>query len=853
MKQKLLAAAFVTAFSAVPYAAHAQFGGFVPQAQSVSSMTEAMSAAAQTIRDARPVVNEAEALSVARMAAAEADNRLAFALERGGVSLWRLDLGRETRRLDAGTVTALAFSPDGRTLATAAASGGITLWDVERGKAGATLAAGPGVRGLSFSADGSRLLAEDETGGRLLAIKGGKEEARLGGPAALHPADSRLAVAENGTLSLRRPGEAKPQWSLEGAPARLAFTSDGGKLVAVDAGGGLRVIDCERGEVVASGRLGFVPASLGAGFTRAVASSADEVAVVDLTSGAVGASLKPHAKPIAASLALRGGNLVLTASPDYSVRLTAAGGESLGQVVVGRDGWAVAAQSGEFDAEGDGLDTIKWVAGENSFDLDQFGESHFQPGILPRLLTRGEPEWRRAVADAATRLQERKAEAAQRAEAERLVREKAEHERLAAEKAARSKAEQDRLAAEAKAAEIKAAEEARRLAAEAKAAEEAKRIAEENARQAAADAARVAEEERKAAEAKKVVISKEFAMPPQVSFDTPKAEAASDSEDFSLSYAVKDLGGGIEEVRLFQNGKLVYSKAGGETGDVKAKLAQGANEFRLVALSRDRIESRPAKVKVTYTGAERKSTLHVVAVGINKYKNPALNLNYGVGDAKGIADYFARQPKTLYRDVVLHTLYDEQASKANIVALLASLKDTRPEDSVVIYLAGHGDTLNDGWYFMPAEVRYPEREDEVRERGLPSTRINELIKEMGAQKVLMLVDACKSGAALVAFRGFEDRKALMQVARSSGVHVVAAAGKDQFAAELTQLGHGLFTYTLLDGLSGKADRKQSRVVSVRGLTNYVEDQLPEISQNYKGVAQFPVVDSRGMDFPVATY
>ena len=111
MNQKLLAAVFVTALAAAPYAAHAQFGGFTPQAQSVGSMAEALSAAAQTIRDARPVVNESGAFPVVRMAAAEADNRLAFALGSGGVSLWRLDLGRETRRLDAGMVTAWRSRP----------------------------------------------------------------------------------------------------------------------------------------------------------------------------------------------------------------------------------------------------------------------------------------------------------------------------------------------------------------------------------------------------------------------------------------------------------------------------------------------------------------------------------------------------------------------------------------------------------------------------------------------------------------------------------------------------------------------------------------------------------------------
>ena len=127
--------------------------------------------------------------------------------------------------------------------------------------------------------------------------------------------------------------------------------------------------------------------------------------------------------------------------------------------------------------------------------------------------------------------------------------------------------------------------------------------------------------------------------------------------------------------------------------------------------------------------------------------------------------------------------------------------------------------------------------------------------KIGAQKVLVLIDACKSGSAMLAFasRGVEDRKAMAQLARATGTHVVAASTKDQFAAEVKELGHGVFTYTLLEGLSGKADGSpKDGTVTVRELLTYVESRLPEISEQYKQQAQYPVVDSRGQDFPLAT-
>ena len=95
----------------------------------------------------------------------------------------------------------------------------------------------------------------------------------------------------------------------------------------------------------------------------------------------------------------------------------------------------------------------------------------------------------------------------------------------------------------------------------------------------------------------------------------------------------------------------------------------------------------------------------------------------------------------------------------------------------------------------------------------------------------------------------EDRKALSQLSRSTGPHVVAATTTDQFAAEVKDLGHGVFTYTLLEGLKGKA-AGGSDTVTVLKLMGYIEEQLPEITKRYKQEAPFPVVDSRGMDFPL---
>ena len=353
-------------------------------------------------------------------------------------------------------------------------------------------------------------------------------------------------------------------------------------------------------------------------------------------------------------------------------------------------------------------------------------------------------------------------------------------------------------------------------------------------------------------------IRKGILTPPEVRITSPASGSQFNTDTLTVTVAAKDTGGGIDEIRLYHNGKAIgddtravkiVSKGNEAIRQYAVSLVDGLNTFRAVGFSKDRTESNPYELSVILAAASKDVSLYVLAVGINKYKNPALNLNYAEPDARGITDFFQKQDKGLFKNIAIREIYNEQATKENIISQLNKLQNINAQDAVLIYLAGHGENINNKWYFIPHELTYPEREEDVKAKGLSSDELSGYMKNIKAQKILMLIDACKSGAVLVAFRGFEDRKALSQLSRSTGVHIVAASSKDQFAAEVKELGHGVFTYTLLEGLGGKAAGAHE-AVTVRKLMGYVEGQLPEITKKYKQEAQYPVVDSRGMDFPL---
>ena len=358
-------------------------------------------------------------------------------------------------------------------------------------------------------------------------------------------------------------------------------------------------------------------------------------------------------------------------------------------------------------------------------------------------------------------------------------------------------------------------------------------------------------------------IARTSAPPPKVTILRPHQGDKLNQPDIEVVVDVRDAGGGVGEVRLYQNGKVVESavadrgfEAGIESANARhyrVSLLDGKNLFRVIAFSKDRVQSRPEDLSVELTAPVKQAALHILAVGINRYRNSDLDLDFPMVDAAGISAFFRENGLRLFRYVNIVELHDAEATRVKILEAFQTLRNkAQPQDVVVVYFAGHGVVRAGHWYFLTHELTHPEDDQEVSRAGLSDATLAEALKSIQAQKVLLLLDACRAGGALAAFRGIEDRKALEQLARSSGIYVVAASTRDQQAIELPQLGHGVFTYVVLKGLEGEAVANQNgRQVTALSLLLYIDSKLPEISEKYKTQRQYPVITSTGMDFPLA--
>jgi uncharacterized caspase-like protein len=112
-----------------------------------------------------------------------------------------------------------------------------------------------------------------------------------------------------------------------------------------------------------------------------------------------------------------------------------------------------------------------------------------------------------------------------------------------------------------------------------------------------------------------------------------------------------------------------------------------------------------------------------------------------------------------------------------------------------------------------------------------------IFERIDAQRVVAFLDACYSGGA--GGRTFTSKKTragsindefLERQARSKGRVIITASEPNEVSLELPELGHGIFTYYLVEGLKGAADTNRDGIVSLLELYAYVKEQVTKKSR-----------------------
>jgi hypothetical protein len=233
----------------------------------------------------------------------------------------------------------------------------------------------------------------------------------------------------------------------------------------------------------------------------------------------------------------------------------------------------------------------------------------------------------------------------------------------------------------------------------------------------------------------------------------------------------------------------------------------------------------------------------IAVIGIDRYAEWPRLAN-AVSDARAAARLFT----DLGFEQMTAPLLDEAATGDAMRRLVTEeLAQLSPEDSLVVFFAGHGHTHTADFGDTSVKTGYVIPVDGARPRGHVSASWLRLdawlsdIARLPPRHILVLVDACHSGVALSALHrwrddGQEPAAALAALAARRSRRVITSALDDQRAMDGGPYpGHSLFTGCLIEALSGALAEGGQRVATGRELGQYLQQRV----RSYPSSTQTP--------------
>lgn len=335
--------------------------------------------------------------------------------------------------------------------------------------------------------------------------------------------------------------------------------------------------------------------------------------------------------------------------------------------------------------------------------------------------------------------------------------------------------------------------------------------------------------------------------PPVINMTTPNGPVrpAKSEGVVKVRGAAADEAGAVASVKV--NGQpAALSPAGAGAVTFERAVSVGAGTAAITVEAEDRagnvarltipVRRREAAVSSKFSGRK-----FAVVIGVSRYKyhDGGLNdLRFADADARAVRD-FLRQPEGggFGADDLLY-LENEQATTEGVRAALRNfLRRAGPSDLVLIYIAGHGAPDP----YTPQKLYFLLHDTKVADMpgtALPMSELQEFLdSSVRAQRVVVFVDACHSaglsGAKLVTRRGLEQTENNVfnlyaeQLFKESGKAVLTSSDVNEISQESPSWGggHGIFTWSLLEGLRGEADANSDRLVTAGELFEFVRDRV----------------------------
>ena len=347
----------------------------------------------------------------------------------------------------------------------------------------------------------------------------------------------------------------------------------------------------------------------------------------------------------------------------------------------------------------------------------------------------------------------------------------------------------------------------------------------------------------------------------------PELSSARDPSNTNMiNIRLKERGGGIGKVVIFINGKEVVADARGYADKTSSGLMKISfdvahhpflipgeeNTVEVFAYNNENyLVSRGVKhvFTVPAIAQEMKPTLWAIIAGISDYQGQRIDLRYAAKDAVDFETALTIGAEKLFgvNRVNVKLLTTEggigaiRPVKKAFIQAFEQLKDAKPWDVLVIYLAGHGLSIKDEYYYLTAEAGTIDLVDPeiVQQLMISGSELTQWLKQTPIQKQVMLLDTCAAGSIANSFSETREIssgqiRAIERMKDRTGLHVLMGSAANAVSYEATHFEQGLMTYALLQGIKGAA-LKENKLVDVSTLLQYVADKVPELAVEIGGI------------------
>ena len=342
---------------------------------------------------------------------------------------------------------------------------------------------------------------------------------------------------------------------------------------------------------------------------------------------------------------------------------------------------------------------------------------------------------------------------------------------------------------------------------------------------------------------------------PQAEFQDGVRVLPAAVERVLVKYRITEAAIPVIKIDVFRNDKTTGQTRGlgqiqpaaeqtGIEGAREVFVLEGLNSLQLRAYDERGVYGESAMLTLRRMAPEQITLpdLHVLVIGANAYPDSIGALTYARPDATTLARLVQEAKPESYNAVFVTEVLDQEATREGVTKALEEIgQRSTPDDSVLVYVGGHGIKDAEGAYhFIPPDMTSM---DQIGVRSVDQGLLIDKLSNVAVENLMLMLDTCYAGAFPASAAG--------NINNETGFMVLTASTKYEEALDGHDGSNGVFMFALREALSGRLSSPDG-VADALTLGDYIRKRVRQLAAE-KNHSQKPqlLIGNSDAPFPIA--